>query len=91
MVRGRLYACAGRVLNYAGVSALTPAELSGRASRVLRFIDMGGHERYLKTAIYGASLLLACEGCDSICPLPGGGTACHHESAMYPQICSSLS
>lgn len=45
------------MLNYAGVSALTPGELSARASRVLRFIDLGGHERYLKTALYGAPLL----------------------------------
>lgn len=44
---------AGRVLNYAGVCAMTPAEVSARASRVLRLIDLGGHSRYLKTALYG--------------------------------------
>ncbi len=41
------------MLNYAGVTALTPAEVSARAARVLRFIDLGGHERYLKTALFG--------------------------------------
>ena len=45
--------CAGAVLNYSGVAALTPAEVSQAAAHVLRFIDLGGHERYLKTALYG--------------------------------------
>ena len=35
------------------MTALTPAEVSARAARVLRFIDLGGHERYLKTALFG--------------------------------------
>ena len=53
--------CAGRVLNYAGVTALTPAEVSARAARVLRFIDLGGHERYLKTALFGACAGTVCQ------------------------------
>lgn len=61
------------MLNYAGVSALTPAELSARASRVLRFIDLGGHQRYLKTALYGEQLLgstsVGCGRTQIWCPL----------------------
>jgi GTPase len=52
----------GRVLNYVGVSAPTPADITAAASRVLTFIDMGGHEKYLKTTLYGMT-----------CTLPGGG------------------
>ena len=48
------YDSAGRVLNYAGVSSLTSAEISAAAHKVLHFIDLGGHERFLKTALYGA-------------------------------------
>lgn len=43
----------GRVLNYAGVSTFTPAEIGTVASRQIHFIDMGGHEKYLKTSFYG--------------------------------------
>lgn len=45
---------AGSVLNYSGVAAPTPAEITQGASRVLSFIDLGGHERFMKTALYGA-------------------------------------
>ena len=48
----------GKVLNYAGVSQLTPAEISARAAKILRFIDLGGHERYMKTALYGMTCMV---------------------------------
>ena len=54
-----LWVCAGKVLNYAGVSVLTPAEMSTSARRVLRFIDLGGHEKYLKTALYGMTCMVS--------------------------------
>lgn len=47
------------MLNYAGVSVLTPAEMSTTARRVLRFIDLGGHEKYLKTALYGMTCMVS--------------------------------
>lgn len=37
---------------------LTPAEMSASARRVLRFIDLGGHEKYLKTALYGMTCMV---------------------------------
>ena len=37
---------------------LTPAEMSTSARRVLRFIDLGGHEKYLKTALYGMTCMV---------------------------------
>lgn len=46
------------MLNYCGVAAPTPAELAGAAARVLTFIDLGGHEKYLKTALYGLTCML---------------------------------
>jgi hypothetical protein len=48
----------GRVLNYVGVAAPTPAGITAAASRVLNFIDMGGHEKYMKTTLYGMTCLL---------------------------------
>jgi len=58
---------AGKVLNYAGVSVLTPAEMSASARRVLRFIDLGGHEKYLKTALYGMTCMVTTfRNCPSI-------------------------
>lgn len=50
------YDSEGRVLNYAGVSSFTPFEIGTTASRQIHFIDMGGHEKYLKTAFYGKPL-----------------------------------
>lgn len=38
---------------------LTPAEMSASARRVLRFIDLGGHEKYLKTALYGMTCMVS--------------------------------
>jgi GTPase len=55
----------GRVLNYVGVATPTPADICASASRVLNFLDMGGHEKYLKTTLYGMT-----------CLLPGGCGLC---------------
>lgn len=46
------------MINYAGVSTPTPADITAAAARVLNFIDMGGHEKYLKTTLYGMTCLL---------------------------------
>jgi len=46
----------GCVLNYRGVSG--KKEVCKEASKVLTFIDMGGHERCLKTALYGLTAML---------------------------------
>lgn len=48
----------GRVLNYAGVSPPTPAELVAGAARAVTLIDVGGAPRALKTALYGLTCLL---------------------------------
>jgi Elongation factor Tu GTP binding domain len=48
------YDAAGRVLNYRGVARLTAAEISAAAGKLMHFVDLGGHARYLKTALYGA-------------------------------------
>lgn len=58
----------GRVLNYRGVARLTTAEISAAADKVLHFIDLGGHARFLKTALYGARSTLWAE--------EGGGAEC---------------
>ncbi|KAK9831512.1 hypothetical protein WJX81_004473 [Elliptochloris bilobata] len=52
------YDSTGRVLNYSGVAALTQAEIAAASHKVLCFIDLGGHERYLKTAVYGLTCML---------------------------------
>lgn len=48
------YDANGNVLNYSGVNRLTAAEISAAAGKMLHFIDLCGHARYLKTALYGA-------------------------------------
>jgi GTPase len=48
----------GRVLNYVGVATPTPADITAAASHIVNFIDMGGHEKYLKTTLYGMTCLL---------------------------------
>ena len=46
------------MLNYAGLSSLTPREVAGSAARVLRFFDLAGHERFSKTLLCGLTALL---------------------------------
>jgi GTPase len=48
----------GRVLNYVGVATPTPADITAAATHMVNFIDMGGHEKYLKTTLYGMTCLL---------------------------------
>lgn len=43
----------GVPLNYNAVSAPTPAEIGAAAAKVLHFIDLCGHSRFFKTALYG--------------------------------------
>lgn len=50
---------AGAVLNYSSsLSGLPPGELAGAAASVVRFFDLGGHERFTKTALHGLTTLL---------------------------------
>eukprot|EP00884_Botryococcus_braunii_P008149 jgi/Botrbrau1/17335/Bobra.0015s0081.1 len=65
------YDADGRVLNYAGVAPHTPAEIATLAGKVLRFIDLGGHEKYLKTALYGLTCMLP--DCVLLCVCPSSG------------------
>ncbi len=39
--------------------------------QVVRFIDLGGHQKYLKTALYGLTSLLPDYVLACICPLTG--------------------
>eukprot|EP00878_Enallax_costatus_P010114 GHUV01010558.1.p1 GENE.GHUV01010558.1~~GHUV01010558.1.p1 ORF type:complete len:668 (+),score=214.96 GHUV01010558.1:192-2195(+) len=48
----------GRVLNYVGVAVPTPADITAAAQQLVQFIDMGGHEKYLKTTLYGMTCML---------------------------------
>jgi GTPase len=48
----------GRVLNYVGVATPTPADVTAAASHIVNFIDIGGHEKYMKTTLYGMTCLL---------------------------------
>jgi GTPase len=47
------YGGSGNVLNYQGVNSLTATEISAAAQKVLHFIDLCGHSRFLRTALYG--------------------------------------
>ncbi|KXZ52069.1 hypothetical protein GPECTOR_10g1092 [Gonium pectorale] len=65
----------GRVINYAtpAATALTPAEVTSSAAKVLTFLDLGGHEKYLKTALYGMTALLPDYGLLAVCAVAGLG------------------
>lgn len=52
----------GKVLNYVGVAVPTPADITAAAVQLVQFIDMGGHEKYLKTTLYGMTCMLPGEG-----------------------------
>ena len=77
--------CAGKVLNYAGVSVLTPAEMSASARRVLRFIDLGGHEKFLKTALYGMTCMV------SVAAMCIFGASCAAYALLKAEACGCLS
>ncbi|PRW57468.1 Two-component response regulator ARR14 isoform 1 [Chlorella sorokiniana] len=48
----------GRVLNYCGMPAPAAEELAAAAARMVRFFDLGGHERFSKTMLHGLTTLL---------------------------------
>ncbi|KAL4421140.1 hypothetical protein ABPG77_000775 [Micractinium sp. CCAP 211/92] len=52
------YDCDGNILNYCGRSGMGAAELARSASRLLQLLDLGGHERFSKTALHGLTCML---------------------------------
>lgn len=48
-----------------------PLEGGVRLGQVLRFIDLGGHEKYLKTALYGLTCMLPDHVLLCVCPCAG--------------------
>ncbi|KAG2502058.1 hypothetical protein HYH03_000552 [Edaphochlamys debaryana] len=69
------YDKAGRVVNYTtpAAAALTPAEVTSSSAQVLTFLDLAGHEKYLKTALYGLTALLPHYGLLAVCGAAGLG------------------
>lgn len=57
----------GTVLNYSSVAAPTVAEISAAAHKVLHFIDLCGHSRFLKTALYGVAPALPARTAHGTC------------------------
>eukprot|EP00198_Chlamydomonas_reinhardtii_P007126 XP_001696462.1 GTP binding protein [Chlamydomonas reinhardtii] len=78
------YDADGRVINYAtpAATALTPAEITGAAAKVLTFLDMGGHEKYLKTALYGMTALLPDYSLLCVCAAAGLGRVAREHLAV---------
>ncbi|EFJ52866.1 hypothetical protein VOLCADRAFT_102822 [Volvox carteri f. nagariensis] len=76
----------GHVINYATpaatASALSPAEITSCAAKVLTFLDMGGHEKYLKTALYGMTALLPDFGLLCVCGVAGLGRIAREHLAV---------
>eukprot|EP00878_Enallax_costatus_P039489 GHUV01045252.1.p1 GENE.GHUV01045252.1~~GHUV01045252.1.p1 ORF type:complete len:137 (-),score=38.06 GHUV01045252.1:248-658(-) len=66
----------GRVLNYVGVAVPTPADITAAAQQLVQFIDMGGHEKYLKTTLYGMTCMLP--GKDRGVNVAAACIFCHH-------------
>lgn len=47
------FAPTGEIVNYTNVRNLTWSDVVAKASKVLTFFDLAGHERYLKTTVFG--------------------------------------
>lgn len=47
------YSAKGTVVNYTNTRSLTWADVVERATKVITFYDLAGHERYLKTTVFG--------------------------------------
>lgn len=47
------FSSTGDVVNYTNVRGLTWSDIVAKASKVLTFYDLAGHERYLKTTVFG--------------------------------------
>ncbi|KYQ88647.1 GTP-binding protein 1 [Tieghemostelium lacteum] len=46
----------GKIVNYNSVhAAMSPNEICELSSKIINFIDLAGHERYLKTTVYGCT------------------------------------
>lgn len=43
----------GRIVNYLGVRAMTTSEICESSAKIINFIDLAGHEKYLKTTVFG--------------------------------------
>lgn len=43
----------GAVTNYASVRSRTDREIMAESDKVITFVDLAGHERYLKTTVFG--------------------------------------
>ncbi|GFH12488.1 Tr-type G domain-containing protein, partial [Haematococcus lacustris] len=50
------YTADGKVLNYSALPS--PSDVCSAAAKVLTLVDMGGHQRCLKTTLYGMTALL---------------------------------
>eukprot|EP00192_Tetraselmis_astigmatica_P002256 CAMPEP_0117686214 /NCGR_PEP_ID=MMETSP0804-20121206/22300_1 /TAXON_ID=1074897 /ORGANISM="Tetraselmis astigmatica, Strain CCMP880" /LENGTH=1054 /DNA_ID=CAMNT_0005497831 /DNA_START=599 /DNA_END=3763 /DNA_ORIENTATION=+ len=68
------------VVNYAGVSCATQAEVSASASKLVSLVDVGGHKKFMKTALHGLTAMvpdfaMLCLPCSSS-SLDGSTTFC---------------
>lgn len=43
----------GEVINYAGVHGMSAQEVAASAAKLVSLIDLAGHDRYLKTTVFG--------------------------------------
>ena len=47
------FASKGEIVNYTNVRSLTWSDVVEKSSKVITFFDLAGHERYLKTTVFG--------------------------------------
>lgn len=47
------FSATGHIVNYTNTRSLTWSDVVEKASKVLTFFDLAGHERYLKTTVFG--------------------------------------
>lgn len=47
------FGASGAVVNYTGVRSLTWADVVARAAKIVTFFDLAGHEKYLRTTVFG--------------------------------------
>ena len=80
------YDAAGGVMNYAEKRVYAWPEVVRRSSKIISFYDLAGHEKYLKTTIFG----LACAQPDACLIMVGGNRGVLRMTLEHVFLCKTL-
>jgi GTPase len=80
------YDAAGNVMNYADKRIYAWPEVVKRSSKIISFYDLAGHEKYLKTTIFG----LSCSQPDMSLIMVGGNRGVLRMTLEHVFLCKTL-